>query len=45
MRCEWEKVETFMSTEMNYLGSGGHACERTCEKREVILRKQSGSPH
>lgn len=29
MRCEWEKVETFMSMEMNYMG---HGCEGTVKR-------------
>lgn len=33
VRHEWEKVETFQSMELNYLGSGGWEGERKCVKK------------
>lgn len=46
MRHEWEKVETFMSMELNCMESGGQGCERKCVKGgRRYLRKQSGPAH
>lgn len=32
MRHEWEKVDTFMSIELDYMGSGRQGRERKCVK-------------
>lgn len=46
VRHEWEKVETFMSKELNYLGSGGWECERECVKGgRRYLRQQCDPSH